>query len=79
MSKYDVRPADSGIGFDIVVLGGNGARNTLLGFGTEIEAQAWIARDKRLNDHTDPFMPLLMKLRRSYHVGYPELLINIEL
>jgi hypothetical protein len=58
MSTYIVSPGRSGIGFDIAVTGGNGVRNTLLGFGTETEAEAWIARDKRLNDHTDPFMPL---------------------
>jgi hypothetical protein len=40
MAKYTVRPGSGGIGFDITVIGGKCARNTLLGFSTEIEAQA---------------------------------------
>ena len=72
MSKYTVRSSSSGVGFDIAVIGGDGARNTLLGFDTEMEAQRWIARDKRLNDRTDPFMPLLMMLRRDHDAKYPE-------
>jgi hypothetical protein len=72
MAKYTVRPNGSGAGYDIAVIGGNGARNTLLGFDTEMEAQAWIERDMRLNDHTDPFMPQLMMLRSEY----PEMLVS---
>ena len=33
--------------------------DSAVGPGTEMEAKRWIARDKHLNDHTDPFMPLL--------------------
>jgi hypothetical protein len=76
MSKYIVRPGGSGVGFDIAITGGNGARNTLLGFSTEREAEAWIERDKRLNDHTDPFMPLLTMLRRDHNAEYPEMLTS---
>ncbi len=76
MSKYTVRPGNGGVGFDIAVISGNGARNTLLGFGTEMEAQAWITRDRRLNDHTDPFMPQLQMLRRDSAVEYPEMLVS---
>jgi hypothetical protein len=72
MSQYIVRSSSSGVGFDIAVIGGDNARNTLLGFDTEMEAQRWIARDKRLNDHTDPFMPLLMMLRRDHDAKDPE-------
>jgi hypothetical protein len=79
MSKYEVRPAGSGVGFDIIVVGGNGSHNTLLGFATEIEVEEWIARDKRLNDHTDPFMPRLMTLRRAYVDYYASLVIDIEI
>ena len=76
MSKYTVSPRSGGVGFDIAVISGNGARNTLLGFATEMEAQAWITRDRRLNDHTDPFMPQLIMLRRDSAVEYPEMLVS---
>jgi len=76
MAKYTVLPGSGGVGFDIAVISGNGARNTLLGFETEMEAQAWITRDRRLNDHTDPFMPQLMLLRRDSAVEYPEMLVS---
>jgi hypothetical protein len=76
MSTYSVRPADSGVGFDIIVKNGNGARNTLLGFGTEADALAWIARDKRLNDATDPFMSQSISLRRASGIEYPEMVVS---
>jgi hypothetical protein len=79
MSKYTVSPGYGGVGFDIAVISGNGARNTLLGFATELEAQAWIMRDRRLNDHTDPFMPQLIMLRRDSAVEYPEMLVSQQL
>jgi hypothetical protein len=56
MATYNVIPGGDGLSFDINVVGGNGARNTMLGFGSKEEVLAWIARDKRLNDPTDPFM-----------------------
>ena len=54
LSKYTVRPADDGVGFNVSVVGENGARNTLLGFATEKAAETWITRDRRLNDPRPP-------------------------
>jgi hypothetical protein len=32
--------------FDVAIVGNDGARQTLLGFETNADAQAWIARDR---------------------------------
>jgi hypothetical protein len=55
MASYIITPRTDGTGFDIGVVGSNGARQTMLGFKTKDEAEAWIAQDKRLNDSTDPW------------------------
>jgi hypothetical protein len=56
MTQYIIVPNGDGSGFNIAVAGANGARQTMMGFGTEAEAEAWIAQDKRLDgaDETTP-------------------------
>jgi hypothetical protein len=49
MTQYTIVPAGDGSGFHVTVSGSDGARQTMLGFTTEAEAQAWIALDKRLD------------------------------
>ena len=52
MITYTV-PAGAGqTGFHVKIGGSEGNRQTILGFGTEGAADAWIADDKRLTDHT---------------------------
>jgi hypothetical protein len=53
MTRYSIVPNGDGSGFSIAVLGADGARQTMLGFSTEAEAEAWIAQDKRLGDSTE--------------------------
>jgi hypothetical protein len=55
MANYIIVPNGDGSGFNISVSGSDGARQTMLGFESEEEAEAWISQDKRLNDATDPF------------------------
>jgi hypothetical protein len=47
MTNYMIRPGESGIGFDISITSDDGAQQTVLGFKTMAEADAWIADDKR--------------------------------
>jgi hypothetical protein len=49
MTTYTIVPAGDGTGFHIGVAGSNGARQTMLGFTSKEEAEAWIIQDKRLN------------------------------
>jgi hypothetical protein len=49
MTIYSIIPGDDGCSFNIAIAGSNGARQTMLGFPTEAEAQAWISQDKRLD------------------------------
>ena len=49
MTTYTIVPANDGTGFHIGVAGSNGARQTMLGFTSKEEAEAWITQDKRLN------------------------------
>jgi hypothetical protein len=46
---------DAKRGFHVKIGGSEGNRQTILGFGTEGAADAWIADDKRLTDHTAPW------------------------
>jgi hypothetical protein len=49
MTTYIIIPTRDGTSFNIGIAGANGARQTMLGFASEAEAQAWISRDKRLS------------------------------
>jgi hypothetical protein len=50
MTQYFIVPTGDGTGFNVSVSGADGTRQTMLGFDTEADAQAWIARDKRLDE-----------------------------
>jgi hypothetical protein len=49
MTTYTIVPNGDGTGFNISIAGSNGARQTMLGFETEAEAETWILQDKRLS------------------------------
>jgi hypothetical protein len=49
MATYTVTPQANGRGFQILVVGTNGTRQTMLGFATEAEANEWIASDEALD------------------------------
>jgi hypothetical protein len=53
MTNYIIIPDSSGSGFNVGVMGADGARQTLLGFETEADAEAWIVQDKRLGRSGD--------------------------
>lgn len=55
MNKYNIATRVDGSGFEVQIVAANGARQTILGFATESEAQAWIAQDQRLTRAADPF------------------------
>jgi hypothetical protein len=50
MATYTIIPRTGGDGFDIGLIGENGARQTMLGFATETDAEAWIESDRRLGE-----------------------------
>jgi hypothetical protein len=48
MATYTVTRAEKGRdGFDVQIVGDDGVRQTMLGFTTEAEAEAWIIDDTR--------------------------------
>jgi hypothetical protein len=49
MTTYTIIPRPNQSGYDIAIIGTNGARQTMLGFETTVEAEAWIAQDERLS------------------------------
>ena len=49
MAIYQIIPIGDGSGFNIGVAGSDGTRQTMLGFATQEEAEAWILQDKRLS------------------------------
>jgi hypothetical protein len=56
MSTYTITPNSDGSGFNIGIAGSNGARQTMLGFESEAEAEAWILQDKRRSQTPSPQM-----------------------
>jgi hypothetical protein len=54
VNKYQIATRPDGTGFDVHIVTSNGVRQTVLGFITEPEAQAWIAQDQRLSQAADP-------------------------
>ncbi len=55
MITYTVCTSAEQTGFHVKIAGSEGDRQTILGFGSEGAALAWIADDKRLSDHTAPW------------------------
>jgi hypothetical protein len=49
MTTYTIIPRPDQSGYDIAIVGTNGTHQTMLGFKTQAEAEAWIAQDERLN------------------------------
>jgi hypothetical protein len=54
MTTYIIIPTADGASFNIGITGSNGARQTMLGFASEAEAEAWISQDKRLDGTPNP-------------------------
>ena len=50
MITYTVHASADQTGFHVKIAGSEGNRQTILGFGTESAADAWIADDQRLTD-----------------------------
>ena len=47
MNTYTIVPHSDGLGYDILIVSDNGVRQTILGFKTEADAEAWIDDDKK--------------------------------
>jgi hypothetical protein len=47
MTKYTVVPHSDALTFNIAIVGEDGARQTMLGFKSKAEAEAWIVADQR--------------------------------
>jgi hypothetical protein len=46
MATYTVIPKVDHTGFHVAIVGSDGVRQTILGFATQADAEAWISRDK---------------------------------
>jgi hypothetical protein len=49
MASYTVTAETSGTGFRVGIVGTNGTVQTMLGFSTEADAEAWIVSDRALD------------------------------
>jgi hypothetical protein len=56
MITYTVIASADQTDFHVKIAGGDGNRQTMLGFRTESDADAWIANDKRLTEDTALFV-----------------------
>jgi hypothetical protein len=68
MATYTVIPAIDRTGFHVAIQGSDGIRQTILGFETSVEAEAWIEHDRRLSavqapwDSTGSRIPIELRL-----------------
>lgn len=53
MTTYQIIPLGDGSGFNIGIAGSDGTRQTMLGFTSMEEAEAWISHDRRLTTPTN--------------------------
>jgi hypothetical protein len=53
MATYTIIRRIGDVGFDVSVVGSDGARQTILNFQTEVEAEAWIVQDEQLDRWRD--------------------------
>jgi hypothetical protein len=53
MASYTIVPRIGDDGFDVAVVGSDGARQTILNFKTEADAGAWIAQDEQHDRRRD--------------------------
>jgi hypothetical protein len=53
MATYTIIPRPGGDGFDIALIGDNGARQTMLGFASEADAKAWVEANMRMDKQQD--------------------------
>jgi hypothetical protein len=56
MITYTVVASANHTGFHVKIDGSDGNRQTILGFVTESDANAWIANDKRMTEGTALFV-----------------------
>jgi hypothetical protein len=56
MITYTVIASADRMDFHVKIAGSDGNRQTMLGFRTESDADAWIANDKRLTEDTALFV-----------------------
>jgi hypothetical protein len=56
MITYTVNASADQTGFHVKIAGSDGNRQTILGFVTESDADAWIADDKQLTEDTALFV-----------------------
>jgi hypothetical protein len=56
MDKYAVAPDMTGRKFHVTIASSSGARQTILGFASEAEANSWIIQDTLLINTVAPWM-----------------------
>ena len=49
MATYTIVRRTGDVGFDVSVIGSDGARQKILNFQTEAEAEGWIIQDEQLD------------------------------
>ena len=54
MSSYAITVRGDQAGFDVEIVARDGVRQTMVGFETQADAEAWIVRDAQLNRTADP-------------------------
>ncbi len=54
MASYAITVRGDPAGFDVEIVACDGVRQTMIGFKTQADAEAWIVLDAQLNRMTDP-------------------------
>jgi hypothetical protein len=54
MATYSVTAHNDPVTFSVGIVGDDGARQTMLGFVSQADAEAWIAQDQRKDANSPP-------------------------
>ena len=69
MASYAITVRGDQAGFDVEIVAHDGVRQTMMGFKTQADAEAWIVRDAQLNRTTDSrrvSRAVVLQLSRRY-------------
>jgi hypothetical protein len=70
MATYTIIQHPGGTSYDVSVVSDDGARQTMLGFQTEADAQDWIARDQARTNQSGIADMAVERIHRTCDAGW---------
>ena len=75
MASYAITVRGDQAGFDVEIVARDGVRQTMVGFKTQADAEAWIVRDAQLNRSRRVSRAVVLQLSRRYAASLSRVLM----